>query len=218
MPLKSFNELYNLDISGRISKKPIFKYDKNLQKSVDTGNRLDYLSWPTCLLLLYENGAERVRYGNCLNQEGHSLFLACGGNLPEVRVWVDVDGDRQELTYPVIDGTKDISMEKIVQSDVHNATQRAFVKCVAVNWGLGLSLWQKEENLKPSKPEEPHYTLFERVRNKANLAAKRLGGQSELEGMIGKSERDIKKLLDYCRQIMDLEDALDGVIRDTQQR
>ena len=45
-------------------------------------------------------------------------------------------------------------MEKIVQSDVHNATQRAFVKCVAVNWGLGLSLWQKEERTKPDRSAE----------------------------------------------------------------
>lgn len=57
-----------------------------------------------------------------------------------------MDGDHRELDYPVIDGARDISMDKLVQSDIHNATQRGFVKCVAINWGLGLSLWQKEEN------------------------------------------------------------------------
>ena len=214
--LKRFLELYQLDLSNYISKKPVFKYDRAQQKTVDTGERLDYLSWPDVLLLLYQNGAERVRYGNCTNRDGHSLFLS-GGGLPEVRVWVEVDGDRQELTYPIIDGTKDISMEKIVQSDVHNATQRGFVKCVAVNWGLGLSLWQKEEKARPLKPaaqEEP-YQLHRRIRNKANLAAKRLGGQVALEDAVGVSEREIKKLVASCGAIDELEEKLDGVIHDT---
>lgn len=151
MAIKSFSDLYRLDLGNRVSKKPVFKYDKAQGKSVKTGQELDYISWPDCLVLLYENGAERVLYGNITNSEGHSLFLS-NGALPEVRVFVEIDGDRRELTYPVIDGTKDIPMDKIVQSDVHNATQRAFVKCVAVNWGLGLSLWQKEEKSKPTHP------------------------------------------------------------------
>lgn len=151
MAIKSFAELYRLDLGNRVSKKPVFKYDKAQGKSVKTGQELDYISWPDCLVLLYENGAEKVQYGNVINANGHSLFLS-NGALPEVRVFVEIDGDRRELTYPVIDGTKDIPMDKIVQSDVHNATQRAFVKCVAVNWGLGLSLWQKEEKAKPAQP------------------------------------------------------------------
>lgn len=151
MAIKSFHELYQLELGSRVSKKPVFKYDKAQGKSVKTGQELDYISWPDCLVLLYENGAEKVQYGNITNADGHSLFLS-NGALPEVRVFVEVDGDRRELTYPVIDGTKDIPMDKIVQSDVHNATQRAFVKCVAVNWGLGLSLWQKEEKAKPTNP------------------------------------------------------------------
>lgn len=151
--IQSFHDLYRLDIRDQISKKPVFKYDPVQKKSVKTGQELDYLSWPDCLVLLYEHGAEKVEYGNCLNRDGHSLFLS-GGALPEVRVFVAIDGDRRELTYPVIDGTKDISMEKLVQSDVHNATQRAFVKCVAVNWGLGLSLWQKEERTRPERVDD----------------------------------------------------------------
>lgn len=153
MSIQSFPELYGVNLTKWISKKPVFKYDPVQKKSIKTNQELDYLSWPDCLVLLYEHGAERVLYGNVPNAEGHSLFLS-NGALPEVRVFVDIDGDRRELTYPVIDGTKDISMEKIVQSDVHNATQRAFVKCVAVNWGLGLSLWQKEERAKPDRSAE----------------------------------------------------------------
>ena len=42
--LKSWNEMYKLDIS---------KYVKQRDKA-------DYLPWASCLKLLYENGAEKV--------------------------------------------------------------------------------------------------------------------------------------------------------------
>ena len=140
--LKPFNELYQLDISRDIDQKPIKKKMKD--GSWKEVGKLDYLSWATVLRLLYENGAESVRYGNILSVSGHSLHLL-NGNLPEVHVWTEIDGKRNEITYPVIDGSRDVSMEQIAQSDIHNATQRAFAKCVAVNTGLGLRLWEKED-------------------------------------------------------------------------
>lgn len=142
--LKSFNELYEADLSGYIEKKPTFKYDKAKGKFVETDKKLDYLSWVNAVILLHQNGAENVKYGNYHSADGHSLFLS-GGELPEVHIWVEVDGDKRDITYPLIDGSSDIKMDKITQSDIHNASQRAMVKCVAINWGLGLKLWQKEE-------------------------------------------------------------------------
>lgn len=142
--IKNFTELYELDISEYISKKPTFKWNKNTQKFEKTGKDLDYINWADTVILLHKNGAETVKYGNLYSPAGHSVFLSEGG-LPEVHIFVEIDGERREITYPVIDGANDISMEKIVQSDVHNASQRAMVKCVAINWGLGLKLWVKED-------------------------------------------------------------------------
>lgn len=142
MSLKPFGELVGIDLSSKASQKPIKK--KLADGTYKEVGILDYLSWADCLAALYENGAVRVLYGNVHNKDDHPLFLLNGGN-PFVRVFVDIDGDRRELDYPVIDGSKDIKMDFLAQSDVHNATQRAFVKCVAINWGLGLSLWMKEE-------------------------------------------------------------------------
>lgn len=142
MALKPFNELVKQDLSEKISKKPIFK--KAAGGKMEKIGELDYLSWADCLAALYENGAQKVTYGNVHNQQDHPLFLLDGSS-PFVRVFVDMDGDRRELDFPVIDGTRDVKMEFLAQSDVHNATQRAFVKCVAINWGLGLSLWMREE-------------------------------------------------------------------------
>lgn len=142
MAIKPFGELVKVDLSGKTAKKPVFK--KAANGKLEKCGELDYLSWADCLAALYENGAEKVSYGNVRSNDNHPLFLI-NGEVPFVRVYVEVDGDRKELDFPVIDGSKDIKMDFLAQSDVHNATQRGFVKCVAINWGLGLSLWMKEE-------------------------------------------------------------------------
>lgn len=142
MAIKPFLELKNIDLTGKTSKKPVFK--KAASGRLEKAGELDYLSWADCLVLLYENGAENVVYGNIHDENNHPLFDK-NKEYPFVRVFVEIDGDHREMDFPVIDGSKDIKMESLAQSDIHNATQRAFVKCVAINWGLGLSLWQKEE-------------------------------------------------------------------------
>lgn len=212
--IADFMTLYELDLSGLISQKPIFKYDKAKGKSVPTGESLDYISWPDVVLQLHRQGAQSVQYGNLFAPNGHSVFLACD-NLPEVHIYVDIDGDRREITYPVIEGTRDIPMEKIAQSDIHNASQRAMVKCVAINWGLGLKLWQKEDKL-PREPVLPAdaESVFQRLQRKANAAAARVGGAAELGRVIGCKEAEIKKTLEACQVAAELERVLDGVLND----
>ena len=179
MAIKNFAELMELDLKEHISKKPILKKEGGEWKKI---GELDYLSWPDCLWLLHQNGAEKVIYGNVRSGADHPLFLI-DGRSPFVRVYVEVDGDRRELDYPVIDGARDISMDKLVQSDIHNATQRGFVKCVAINWGLGLSLWQKEENeegkrRKPSDDLEFHNIMAIKERVNRFITSKLQGGMS----------------------------------------
>lgn len=179
MAIKNFAELMELDLKEHISKKPILKKEGGDWKKI---GELDYLSWPDCLWLLHQNGAEKVVYGNVRSGADHPLFLL-DGRAPFVRVYVEVDGDRRELDYPVIDGARDISMDKLVQSDIHNATQRGFVKCVAINWGLGLSLWQKEESeegkrRKPSDDLEFHNIMAIKERVNRFITSKLQGGMS----------------------------------------
>lgn len=179
MAIKSFSELIQLNLKENISKKPILKKEGGEWKKI---GELDYLSWPDCLWLLHENGAEKVVYGNVRSGADHPLFLI-DGRAPFVRVYVEVDGDHRELDYPVIDGARDISMDKLLQSDIHNATQRGFVKCVAINWGLGLSLWQKEENeegkrRKPSDDLEFHNIMAIKERVNRFITSKLQGGMS----------------------------------------
>ncbi len=142
--LKKFKELYALDIKSEVKKKPTFYKgaDGKLVKNPDSKS-LDYLEWATVITLLYDNGAEDVQFGCNKNSEGYPAFYNKNSN-PFVSVWVHIDDITYTIDYPVIDGNK---VDKDPnQMTIHKAQQRAFVKCVAINTGLGLKLWQKEES------------------------------------------------------------------------
>ena len=136
MALKPFNKLIDLDISKEIVQRPV-KKNSNLT--------LDYLEWANCIKLLYENGAEKVRYGMVYNSDGYPCFYNQNGESPFVRVWVEIDGERYEEDYPVINGMHVVANP--TQLDINKAKQRGFVKAVAINTGLGLKLWIKEEEV-----------------------------------------------------------------------
>jgi hypothetical protein len=142
--LKKFTDLYRLDIKSDVKKKPtFFKNDKGVLTKNPESKWLDYLEWATVLTLLYNNGAESVEFGCIKNIDGYPAFYNNGKN-PFIEVWVKIDGKQFQLDYPVIDGNK-VEAEPN-QMTINKAQQRGFVKCVAINTGLGLKLWQKEES------------------------------------------------------------------------
>jgi len=212
--IKSFNEMMALNLSGHISKKPSFKRDKRTGELVKVGE-LEYLNWADCLALLHENGAEKVLFGNERTDAGELLFMN-NNVLPFLRVFVEIDGDRRTLDYPLIDGSKDISMEKAVQSDLHNATQRAFVKCVAINWGLGLSLWQKEDaDDQKAKDDQTIiensniYAIKTRIERMVTEKLKRGMEMPDLLASIGMRDAQFKKVMSsYFDMIALLEERL----------
>lgn len=110
--MKSFDELFNLDISSKIK--------KNKQN-----DGLDYLSWLDCFLILKEFGMT-PEYGVEKIKE-----LPVSGQII-VKVWVKIGDDVKYITYT-----------DARSRDFEFIKQRAFVKCVAINWGLGLKLWEK---------------------------------------------------------------------------
>ena len=59
MALKSWKEMFDLDISQYVKKR----------------DGAEYLPWSTCLMLLYENGAEKVEILPEKNANGSSLFM-----------------------------------------------------------------------------------------------------------------------------------------------
>ena len=150
--LKSWNEMCNLDIS---------KYVKQRDKA-------DYLPWSSCLRLLYENGAEKVSIRTLTDVNGSSLFMSeqtftdkNGGTnrCYEVRIEVVIDGSVYTLSYPVMNGINPVRDNLMNQNAVHKAQMRAFVKCVAINTGLGFNLWLDDSDIEPDSDDLSKHNL-----------------------------------------------------------
>lgn len=150
--LKSWNEMRALDIS---------KYIKQRDKA-------DYLPWASCLKLLYENGAEKVSLRTVTNEDGSSLFMSeqsfsdKNGNTNrcyEVRVEVIIDGSTFSISYPVMNGINPVRDNGMNQNAVHKAQMRAFVKCVAINTGLGFDLWLDDSDIEDSGDDLSRHSL-----------------------------------------------------------
>lgn len=209
--IKSFLELSQVEVT--ITKKPTFKYNKYTKEyEKQEGKDIDTLSWVHCLKHLYENGAKKVDFEHIPNKDGGLLYIDENKSI-HIKVYVDIDGVRNEITYPVIDGSKDIALDKITQSDIYNAKQRAFVKCVAVNWGLGINLWAKEIDPDTVSKVDNKPNVFDYFRTLVNTASKRLGSVPEmLKHLDGVSEKQIKSLLEAAKQIDGIEKTLEKVL------
>ena len=198
--LKNFIELSQVDV--KITKKPTFKYNKAKQEYEEVkGKEIDTLSWVDCLKALYENG------GLLFKDENNALHI---------KIFVDIDGKRNEILYPLIDGSKDISLAKVTQSDIYNAKQRAFVKCVAVNWGLGINIWTKDNDPESMCKAEEIPSVYEYFRNLVNSASKQLGSVPEmLKHLQGMTEKKIKDLIASAQQIDGITKILEKVLMDS---
>lgn len=136
--LKPFDEMLKVDVSPYI----------------DQRDGADYLNWAKCVELLHENGAETVRWEALTNEHGSSLFMS---DIPfkdkngvenrcyEVAVKVTIDDKEYIQRAPVMNGANPVKDNSMSQQRVYNAQVRAFVKCVAINTGLGFKLWSRTE-------------------------------------------------------------------------
>ena len=136
--LKNFNEMMQVDVTPYVKKR----------------DGADYISWATVVVLLHQHGAEKVYYENLVNENGSSLFMSDEtftdkkgqtNRCYEVRVKITVDDDVFTYTYPVLNGINAVRDDLMNQNAVHKATQRALVKAIAIRYGLGFSLWAKDE-------------------------------------------------------------------------
>ena len=136
--LKSFNEMRKIDVTPYVKQR----------------EGADYLPWATVVDLLHEHGAEKVFFSPIYNENGSSLFMSDQtftdnkGNVNrcyEVRIEVVVDDDRFIYSYPLLNGINPVKDNSLNQNVVFKAMARAFVKALAIRYGLGFSLWSKEE-------------------------------------------------------------------------
>ena len=136
--IKSFNEMRKVDVTPHIKQR----------------DGADYLPWATVVDLLHENGAEKVFFSPVYNENGSSLFMSdqtftdSKGNVNrcyEVRIEVTVDDDTFIYSYPLLNGINPVKDNSLNQNVVFKAMARAFVKAIALRYGLGFSLWAKDE-------------------------------------------------------------------------
>jgi hypothetical protein len=145
--LKSFNEMRKIDVTPYIKQR----------------DGADYLPWATVVDLMHEHGAERVFFTPVYNDNGSSLFMSeqtftdNKGNINrcyEVRIAITVDDDDFVYSYPLLNGINPVKDNSLNQNVVFKAMARAFVKAIALRYGLGFSLWAKDENEDTTESED----------------------------------------------------------------
>lgn len=204
--LKSWNELFNLDIS----------------KYVKTRDKADYLPWASCLKLLYDNGAERVQIDTLTDRNGSSLFMCeqvftdkSGGTnrCYEVRVRVHIDDKCYHLSYPVLNGVNAVRDITMNQNAVHKAQMRAFVKCVAIHTGLGFSLWMDDADIEEVDDLSKHsiFAIKERLQQAYTRAFKKGMTTKEIAKAVELTEDEVKTYFTYFDQLNRFEQKLNAL-------
>ena len=136
--IKSFSEMRKIDVTPYVKQR----------------DGADYLPWATVVDLMHEHGAEKVFFTPVYNDNGSSLFMSHEvftdnkGNVNrcyEVRIAVTVDDDSFIYSYPLLNGINPVKDNSLNQNVVFKAMARAFVKAIALRYGLGFSLWSKDE-------------------------------------------------------------------------
>lgn len=163
--LKSYDEMRKIDV------KPYCEEREGMM----------YLNWAKCVALLHENGAEKVYWEPIPDEKtGSSLrmvdviFTDSKQNTNrcyETRIKVVIDDNEYIMQSPVMNGSNPVKDNSMSQQRVWNSMCRSFVKCVAINTGLGFDLWLKEEmqpfrNVMPAEEEKPSPESIKVLKNK----------------------------------------------------
>lgn len=187
MAIKPWKEMFDLDISQYVKKR----------------DGAEYLPWSTCLMLLYENGAGRVIITPLTADNGSSLFMCDqtftdknGGTnrCYEVRLLVEIDGISYAINYPVMNGINPVRDKTMNQNAVHKAQMRAFVKCVAINTGLGFKLWMDDTDLDADSDDLSKHSVFairERMQQKCTELVKKGMTTKEIAQKLGINEQSL---------------------------
>lgn len=207
---KTFDEMFKIDVSKYTKKRD----DEN-----------DYLPWGTCKKLLHDNGAERVYFEPCTNENGSSLFMSdhvftdkngITNRCYEVRVKVVIDSLEFEAQFPLMNGSNPVKDNSLTQQRVWNAQTRAFVKGVAIHTGLGFSLWLNDDTEVIKEDDLSKHSLFsinERLQKTYTKLLRTKGMTTgEIANACGKTEDEIKTIFTYFAQLDRFEQQLNKLL------
>lgn len=191
--IKSFNELRKVDVSPYIKQR----------------DGADYLPWATVVDLMHEQGAEKVFFTPLYNDNGSSLFMSeqtftdNNGNTNrcyEVRIKVTVDDDEFIYSYPLLNGKNPVKDNSLNQNVVFKAMARAFVKAIALRYGLGFSLWSKDD-IDDGQEDDLYkhsiHAVCERVQITYTKLVRKGMTTNEIAEKLGKTPDDIKALFSF---------------------
>ena len=205
--LKSWNEMRKLDISKYVKKR----------------DGADYLPWADCLKLLYDNGAEKVEILPEKGVNGSSLFMSeqtftdkngITNRCYEVRIVVNIDGKIYGISYPVMNGVNPVKDNSMNQNSVHKAQMRAFVKCVAINTGLGFDLWRDDSDIENDTEDLSKHNLWsikERMQIAYTNAIKKGMSTKEIAAAVNKTEDEVRIIFTYFDQLYRFEQELNAL-------
>lgn len=206
--LKSFNELRKVDVTPYIKQR----------------DGADYLPWATVVDLLHDNGAEKVFFSPVYNENGSSLFMSDAtftdsknntNRCYEVRINITVDDDNFIYSYPLLNGINPVKDNSLNQNVVFKAMARAFVKAIALRYGLGFSLWARDEADAPEEDDLYKHNLFAikerfQIEYTTVLRNKRLTTK-EIADKCGMTEDEIKTIFTYFDQLDRFEKKLTSI-------
>ena len=207
MAIKSWNEMRQVDISKYVKKR----------------DGADYLPWSECLKLLYENGAEKVTIHTLTDVNGSSLFMSdetftdkngATNRCYEVCLEVIIDGNIYTISYPVMNGINPVRNNLMNQNAVHKAQMRAFVKCVAINTGLGFDLWRDESDIENDAEDLTKHSLWaikDRIQIAYTNAIKKGMSTGDIAKAVNKTEDEVRLLFTYFDQLNRFEQELNAL-------
>ena len=202
--IKNFNDLRKVDVTPYIKQR----------------DGADYLPWATVVDLLHEHGAEKVFFSPVYNEDGSSLFMSSqtftdkSGNVNrcyEVRIEVTVDDDNFIYSYPLLNGINPVKDNSLNQNVVFKAMARAFVKAIALRYGLGFSLWSREE-VDAQEEEDLYKHSLDAIKLRfqqtyTQKLQKRMSTKDIAEGL-NMTEDEVKVIFTYFDQLKRFETAL----------
>lgn len=195
--LKSFNEMRKIDVTPYVKQR----------------DGADYLPWATVVDLLHEHGAEKVFFSPIYNENGSSLFMSeqtftdKSGNVNrcyEVRIEVTVDDDTFVYSYPLLNGINPVKDNSLNQNVVFKAMARAFVKAIALRYGLGFSLWSKDE-IEDTSDEDLYkhsiHAIEERTQQLYTRIVRKGLTTNEIAEKLGKTPDEVKVIFSFFAQL-----------------
>lgn len=207
--LKDYDELRKIDVTPYTEERDGAKY----------------LNWAKCIDLLHKNGAEKVYWIPITNPiTGSSLIMSeekfttgagtkseKSNRCYETKIEVHIDNDVYIMQSPVMNGANPVQDNSMTQQRVWNSMCRSFVKCVAINTGLGFDLWLKNEEQDQKNSWEDDlskhdlFKIQERLQQLITLKMKQGLSVNQIASNLGITEDELNNYFTYFKILDRLE-------------